>query len=474
MVFTSQSFLFVFLPAFLAIYGFAPPAWRIRLLLAGSLIFYAGWKIAFVPVLLCVIAVAWISARGAEMWRGTRLGLYAAISGAGALVALLAAFKYGHAGVEGLATVFAPAATNAPSWITTAAMPVGLSFFVFHAVSYIADVWRGDARAERNPLRVATFIAMFPHLVAGPVLKAKDLIPQMTGRAAAGAAFTEGCLRFMAGFSKKVLIADPAGLLADAAFALSDPSAADAWLGLLAYAVQIYFDFSGYSDMALGLALMLGFRFPENFNAPYAGRSLREFWRRWHISLSSWLRDYVYIPLGGSRKGRVRTAIHLILTFFLAGIWHGAGWTFALWGLWHGLLLAAERLTGFGPKGLWGRVYTLSAVGLGWVLFRAADAPAALSFWTAMAGVNGFGISDVFGLQIRGLSIVALLCGLGLIAAEPRMLKAWRRPVSLPGGGTASESLPPPGAQAATVALFALALTRLLAMGETPFLYGRF
>jgi alginate O-acetyltransferase complex protein AlgI len=238
--------------------------------------------------------------------------------------------------------------------------------------------------------------------------------------------------------------------------------------------VQIYFDFSGYSDMALGLALMLGFRFPENFNAPYASRSLREFWRRWHMSLSAWLRDYVYIPLGGSRKGRARTALNLVITLFLAGIWHGAGWTFALWGLWHGLLLAAERLTGLAPKGAWGRVYTLSAVGLSWVLFRAADPGAALSFWRALAGLNGLGISDVFSLQVRGLSILALLCGLGVIAAEPRMLKAWRSPVALPGGGLASESLPPAGAQAATVALFALALTRLLAMGETPFLYERF
>jgi alginate O-acetyltransferase complex protein AlgI len=248
-------------------------------------------------------------------------------------------------------------------------------------------------------------MALFPQLVAGPIIRYKDLYRQLRKRPHTFAGFSEGGARFMIGFCKKVLIADLVAPIANAAFGLASPTAADAWLGALAYTVQIYFDFSGYSDMAVGLGLMMGFRFPENFRSPYLSRSITEFWRRWHISLSTWLRDYLYIPLGGNRRGPGRTLVNLLVVMVLGGLWHGAAWTFILWGAWHGLLLAIERRRRLpepeGPR-LVATAATMAAVIVGWVLFRSASVQAALAMYAGMIGLHGLGVSDALRWQLGG------------------------------------------------------------------------
>jgi len=216
-------------------------------------------------------------------------------------------------------------------------LPIGISFYTFTQIAFLVDAWRGDAK-EYDPIHYALFVSYFPHLIAGPVFRYKDLADQFTNRTHSVDKFSEGAMRFMQGFIKKVFIADSIAPMVSAGFALQDPSTADAWLTALAYTAQLYFDFSGYSDMAIGLGLMMGFRFMENFNQPYISQSITEFWRRWHISLSSWLRDYLYVPLGGNRGGTFKTYRNLWLTMVLGGLWHGANWTFVLWGVWHGFI----------------------------------------------------------------------------------------------------------------------------------------
>jgi alginate O-acetyltransferase complex protein AlgI len=283
----------------------------------------------------------------------------------------------------------------------------------------------------------------------------------------------------MQGFIKKVLIADTVAPLADAAFGLDSPTMADAWLGCFAYTVQLYFDFAGYSEMAVGLALMMGFRFIENFNTPYISQSITEFWRRWHISLSTWLRDYLYIPLGGNRKGPVRTYVNLLLTMLLGGLWHGANWTFILWGGWHGGLLAAERLIQLPAQAAtaFDRVLrtglTLLAVMLGWVMFRAPRVSAAFGFYKAMLGGHCSGISADLDWQIRDVSLWALALGMTTIAAQP-WFSRYRTPVKLSGDGVAMKTAVPVAMQAATAVLFVIAVSRLLAMSYSPFLYFQF
>ena len=254
-------------------------------------------------------------------------------------------------------------------------LPIGISFYIFESISYIIDVYRGDTPATRNLIDFAAFVAIFPHLIAGPVLRFRDLADQFNNRTHTLDKFSEGCTRFMQGFIKKVFIADTLAVVADHCFALQNPTTGDAWLGALAYTAQLYFDFSGYSDMAIGLGLMMGFRFMENFKQPYISQSITEFWRRWHISLSTWLRDYLYITLGGNRKGTLTTYRNLFLTMLLGGLWHGANITYIVWGAWHGMWLAIEKAIGLNtaPRSFnvlrW--AFTFLLVVMGWVIFRA-------------------------------------------------------------------------------------------------------
>lgn len=470
MVFSSALFLFVFLPLFLAAYYAAPGRYKNPVILIGSYVFYAWWRVDFLGLLFLVTAGNHVCARAIERGKPGQAARRWMQIGVAANLLVLAVFKYFNFGVDSMNAVL-----NASGLHSIEAMrfilPIGISFYIFQAISYLVDVYRGDAKPAARFVDFAAYKALFPQLIAGPVLRYKDLDEQFRTRTHGCEKFAEGCLRFMIGFSKKVLIADLAAPLADAAYSVPDPTMADAWLGALAYTVQLYFDFSGYSDMAVGLALMMGFRFPENFNDPYVSRSITEFWRRWHISLSTWLRDYLYIPLGGNRKGRARTYINLVLTMFLGGLWHGANWTFVLWGLWHGGWMAAERACGI--KGdleektsvvqrILKTGFTFLLVVLGWVMFRAAHVGEALDLYRGMIGLNGFALQEALRWQMKGLSLIAVAAGLLMIFAWPALRRSdARTPSDLRW-------------QIGVMLVFILAVSRLLAQSYSPFLYFQF
>lgn len=464
MVFASPIFLFLFLPLFLAAYYIAPKPARSLLILVGSSIFYAWWRVDFLFLLYAIILWSWLIGLSIErtynVWL-LRIGIAANLL-------TLGYFKYWNFGIESLQQL----GVTIPAEYLGVILPIGISFFVFHAISYIVDVWRRDTPATRNLFDFAAFIMLFPHLIAGPVLRYKDLAWQFASRTHSFALFSEGAYRFMAGFAMKVLVADNVAPLADAAFELQQPTMVEAWLGTAAYTIQIFFDFAGYSAMAVGLALMMGFRFIENFNNPYLSTSITEFWRGWHISLSTWLRDYLYIPLGGNRKGRVRTYINLMLTMLLGGLWHGASWTFAIWGLWHGLWLAIERMGLRLPKAL-GLVLTLLIVMIGWVFFRSSDFAAALAHLKGMAGLQGMGISADMVWQLKTTSLLALATGVVFTALLP-LLNRYRFPVQLSKDSGALETRAPLWLQAFVMVVFVVAVSRLLALSYSPFLYFQF
>ena len=318
-------------------------------------------------------------------------------------LAFLGAYKYLDFFLSALSPLFGSSVMS-----VGLAAPVGISFFTFRCISYIVDVYRAPETGTRSFPRLLLYIAFFPQLMAGPIERFGSFSAQLRGRRADARAMAEGLRRFIIGLAKKLLIAAVLGKAADAAFSASAPDIRMAWLGAAAYMLQIYFDFSAYSDMAIGLARAFGFSSPENFDRPYISASVGEFWRRWHMSLSSWFRDYLYIPLGGNRRGRTGTALNKFIVFALCGLWHGAAWTFILWGAWHGLLSALESLSGCAERlgksragRVLGHVYTLLAVCLGFVMFRAQDVSAGLSFIGAM--FTGFDISAAGTAALRGV-----------------------------------------------------------------------
>ncbi|MBN1836537.1 MAG: MBOAT family protein, partial [Spirochaetales bacterium] len=457
MVFSSSVFVFLFLPLFLIVYYLLPFRARSAWILAGSWLFYAWWRVDFLALIVGVSLWTYLLGRRiAALPAGPgRLALALGVAGN---LAVLGYFKYFNFGIESLnALLGSLGAARITAWEVV--LPVGISFYVFQATSYLVDLHRGDAPEARSYLDLAAYISLFPQLIAGPIIRYKDIAGQLLHREHSFASFSEGSWRFMVGFCKKVLVADTVAVLADAAFALAAPTAADAWLGTAAYAVQIYFDFSGYSDMAIGLGLMMGFRFMENFRAPYLASSITEFWGRWHISLSTWLRDYLYIPLGGNRRGRRRTLVNLMTVMLLGGLWHGAAWTYVLWGAWHGLLLAAERLrslfagpaavrkggsgvpasSGFSraPSGLSrlaGVARTMVLVLAGWVLFRSPDLQAAGSMYAGMIGLRGLGLSDTLRWQLSPLALSVLALAVLGMYVMPLLGERLRRGEPHPSG----------------------------------------
>ncbi|MEZ5814678.1 MAG: MBOAT family protein [Alphaproteobacteria bacterium] len=478
MVFSSAIFIFIFLPLFIGIYYLTPSRFRSITILIGSYIFYGWWRIDFLALLIAVTLGNHLTAKGIVRYAGRPGGRRLMQGGVAANLLVLGVFKYFNFGVDSLNAVFESSGLNTFEALRFI-LPIGISFYIFQSISFLVDVYRGDAPPARRFVDFAAFISLFPQLIAGPVLRYKDLADQFENRTHSLDKFSEGARRFMTGFAKKVLIADTIAPLADAVFALEEPSMAEAWLGALAYTVQLYFDFSGYSDMAIGIGLMLGFRFIENFNFPYISRSITEFWRRWHISLSTWLRDYLYIPLGGNRKGRIRTYVNLFLTMVLGGLWHGANWTFVIWGAWHGGIMAIERMAGIGggtdePGRRAQRVLqtavTFFLVILGWVMFRATHVESAMAMYEGLFGFNGFAISERMGWQITGLSLSALWIGLFIIFAGP-VLHGYARQVQ---SGQKAERRREVIIQVGIMMLFVLAVLRLLAQSYSPFLYFQF
>ncbi|MCC7328238.1 MAG: MBOAT family protein [Burkholderiales bacterium] len=477
MVFASPIFLFLFLPITLAAYFAVPRTWRNGVLLVASLAFYA-WGEA--PYLVLVLgSVLFNYAIGSAIGRTQDPHLrkrWLAVGVTGNLAAL-AIFKYANfavANVNALAPVFA----ITPLAVAAIPLPLGISFFTFHAISYVVDVYKRNAQAEGNLPRFALYILLFPQLIAGPIIRWRDIAAQLPAREQRIADFAYGVRRFVLGLGKKVLIANTLGQVADRVFALpaTELTTPLAWLGLACYTLQIYFDFSGYSDMAIGLMRMFGFRILENFNYPYIARSIREFWRRWHISLSNWFRDYLYIPLGGNQRGERRAYANLVIVFLLCGLWHGASWPFVLWGAWHGAFLVAERagldrvLRRIGP---FAHVYALLSMMGGWVLFRCETLAQAVGYYSALVGLAH---GDALRRPLAELldPYVACTLAIGALFATPlaRMLGRWRDRVGTRGGLSGVALL---GADVGWLAaVFVVASTFLAAGTYNPFIYFRF
>jgi alginate O-acetyltransferase complex protein AlgI len=465
MVFSSNLFLFLFLPLFLVCYYCTPLKFRSALILLFSYAFYAWWRPDFLLLLVAVsvgsYAFALLIDATQDERRRYRL-LFVAVT---LNLLTLGYFKYANFGIESLNTALLALGFSKLNF-GQILLPIGLSFYIFHAISYLVDIYRREAPPARNVIDFAAFIALFPHLVAGPVLRYHLLAEQFRSRVHSIDHFARGCLIFMAGFCQKVLIADTVAPIADAVFSAANPSFVDAWLGTIAYTIQLFFDFSGYSSMAVGLALMIGFKFPENFNDPYISTSITEFWKRWHMSLSNWLREYLYIPLGGNRKGVKRTYFNLFMTMLLGGIWHGANWTFVVWGAWHGGLLALEKLMKdklgeFQITNLATRVLmifnTMILVMTGWVFFRSESLTDAYRMLMAMSGMRTWALSDEIVAQTTSDGFIVLGIGVVLVYVLPSIKRYTHSPLRF-----------------LILPLFVWALATLSSQSFTPFLYFQF
>jgi len=391
MLFSSPLFLFLFLPVVLLLYFLIWRKLRNYLLLVASLVFFAWGGVSYTALLLISITFNYFFGLGIGKNPGSRKSRIYLAAGVMVNVLFLGVFKYADFVVDNL-NVLTGILKFKPFGDPGLILPVGISFYTFHSLSYLIDVYRKVADTQKNPFSLGLYIAFFPQLIAGPILRYHDIAPQIKARTINSTSFSYGIRRFITGLGKKVLLANNMGFVADTVFGtpVDQLSGTLAWIGLITYALQIYFDFSGYSDMAIGLGKMFGFTFMENFNYPYVSRSIKEFWRRWHISLSTWFRDYLYLPLGGNRVSKYRTYFNLILVFFITGLWHGASWTFVIWGFIHGTFLIIERISkNKFPNTLWRplqHVYTLFVVLLAWVLFRADNISYAWSYYGILFG----------------------------------------------------------------------------------------
>lgn len=434
MLFTSPIFLYLFLPILLGCYVICPRRLKNGLLLVASLIFYTWGELHYAWVFLLSMAMNYFFGLMISYYRNSRtlhilLG-FACISN----LALLAYFKYFNFLIENAVTLACHLGFchYAPK-LDPIHLPIGISFFTFHALSYLIDVARGTSPVQKKPWDLALYLALFPQLIAGPIIRYHDIADQITNRRMTLENAYQGTRRFLFGLAKKLLIANPLGLVADSIFSIPGDELTQplAWLGIICYTLQLYFDFSAYSCMAIGLGRIFGFHFLENFNYPYVARSVQDFWRRWHISLSRWFRDYLYIPLGGNRKGAVHTYINLYIVFFLCGLWHGASWNFVIWGMFHGTFLCIERagLEKILEK-TWrpvAHIYTILQVMIAWVFFRTDSLPHALQFIKAMAGLGAnssphYSASYYFNPELMIILPIAILFSLPLWPKVERIL----------------------------------------------------
>ncbi|HEY0444525.1 MAG TPA: MBOAT family protein [Candidatus Limnocylindrales bacterium] len=473
MVFSSVTFLFFFLPLVIAVYYAAPRRAHNAVLLAASLVFYTWGTGALVIPLVISIAANYEFGRrieaalGRDRHRAARLTLAVAVV---MNVALLAWFKYANFAVHTFGGVLG---AGSSSW-RDIVLPIGISFYTFHSLSYLVDIYRRTARHLRNPIDFALYITFFPQLIAGPIVRFHEIRDQLVVRTETSGMFAAGVYRFIHGLGKKILIADSVAGVANAVFSTptGQLNTSTALLGVTAYTVQLYFDFSGYSDMALGLAQMFGIRLPENFNRPYASRSVTEFWRRWHMSLSRWFRDYLYVPLGGNRGSRLATYRNLIVVFLVTGFWHGANWTFLVWGAYHGVLLLLERIRGIGrdPRqvstSVVAQARTVGLVMFGWILFRSPDLGYAAGFVRALLR-PGLDVPSAVRLATGPLAILCLVIGVGSVLIPV----AWVTGLRLERAPTWRVR----ALRATTLAIvFPVAVVFLLSGTFTPFLYFQF
>lgn len=475
MVFSSPVFLFAFLPLVLGIYFLLPRFLRNGWLLFMSLLFYTWGERLFVLVFLASMIVNYCAGLVIHWCREWRHVKYLLLSNVAANLTLLICYKYSGFLTANLNALLAAARLPLLPAESTH-LPIGISFFTFHAISYVVDVYRKHAPVQKNFLNFALYESLFPQLIAGPIIRYRDIGAQIDSRRETLGGFAYGVIRFVTGLSKKMLIANVLAMTTDNVFALRPGalSTSVAWFGVVCYALQIYFDFSGYTDMAVGLGHMFGFQFVENFNYPYISRSIQEFWRRWHMSLSTWFRDYLYIPLGGSRVSPGRTYLNLITVFFLCGLWHGASWNFIIWGMLHGFFLVLERQKWMAwLERAWAPLrhgYALLVILVGWVFFRAADLPSAMVYLRAMAGFDH--LTDAFmrspAMYLDRLTVSALCAGvvastpvLKILSAQSGRHPAWDIPLAA-------------GRTAALCVLYILCAMQLASGAYNPFIYFRF
>ncbi len=469
MVFASLEFLILFLPLFLLVYSLVGTKYKNTTLLLCSWIFYAWLSPVFLILFVFLTINGWlgglcIDRAKSEKMRGYALFVFIAIN-----VGLLCWYKYVNIVIKTVNQVLDYSGSMPISW-QAIALPIGLSFIVLQSISYLIDVYRRTIPVDHSLVSFGAYQSMFVHLIAGPIIRYDWVKKELISRPFDFAHFASGARRFMIGMSMKVLIADTISPLADLVFAMSNPSFVDAWLGCLFYSLQLFFDFAGYSAMAIGLGMMLGFRFPENFNNPYLATSIQDFWRRWHISLSSWIRDYLYVPLGGNRNGPLRTYINLMLTMGIAGLWHGGdSWNFLFWGIAHGLALCIDRLytraSGVPHIPVFiSRFMTIIFVMLAWTIFRAHTFDGAMNMYAGQFGLNGFSLSSALDFRMRDIHVMTTVFALFCIVIQYFQIpQAYQGKVLYTVVKTAWPILG-----------FLTAFALLSSRGATPFLYFQF
>ena len=462
MIFSSIPFLYYFLPCVLLAYYLMPKAGRNGVLLLFSLLFYAWGEPRYLVVMLAATVLGYGFGLAMERFPKAKKGLL--IASVASSLSFLLCFKYADFFLENLGAL-----TGRPIALLKLSLPVGISFYTFQILSYTIDVYRGQAAAQKNLIDLACYVTFFPQLIAGPIVRYTDIARQLRCRDYSLAQFREGTRRFLIGLGKKVLLANLLGEICAAWRQTTDASVLFAWLYAVSFTLHIYFDFSGYSDMAIGLGRLFGFRFPENFQYPYISRSITEFWRRWHISLGTWFRDYVYIPLGGNRKGKPRQFLNIFIVWMLTGFWHGAAWNFLFWGLWFAVLLIIEKtflLRHLEKSRVLGRFYVLLAVIFSFVLFDASGLSAALVCITQLLGLGGLPLSSPQAAYLLGSN--ALLLTAAMVGATPApkiaaqaIAQRWPRVCSL--------------LEPVMLVLLLLLCTAFLVDGSyNPFLYFRF
>lgn len=462
MIFSSIPFLYYFLPVVLLVYGLTPREGKNAVLLLFSLVFYGWGEPKYLAVMLVCTALGY--GFGLALGRAGRPGVRKALLAASVLSSLsfLVYFKYADFFLSNF-----NALTGASLPLLQLTLPVGISFYTFQILSYTVDVYRGEAQVQKNPIDLACYVTMFPQLIAGPIVRYTDVAEQLKQRGRGD--FQKGASRFLVGLGKKILLANLLGEVCAAWRGTQDGSVLFSWLYAVSYTLHIYFDFSGYSDMAIGLGALLGFRFPENFNYPYIAASVTEFWRRWHMTLSRWFRDYVYIPLGGNRKGMGKQLRNILIVWLLTGFWHGAAWNFLCWGLYFAALLILEKLVllRFLEKHrIFGHVYLLLAVVFGFVLFDASTLSGAWDCIRGMLGLGGLPIASAEGLYLlKSNALLLILAALGATPLPKRIAKALEARCP-----KAAALLRP----AALCALLLICTAYLVDGSYNPFLYFRF
>ena len=467
MIFSSLEFLFVFLPITLLLYYLLPRPLKNTVLLVMSLVFYGVGEPVYILLMIFTILVDYLCGYLVGIWRTTspRRAKIALISAIVINLLLLGFFKYYDFLAINLSAL--PFVSIKPLSLT---LPIGISFYTFQIMSYVIDVYRGTARMQKNPLLVATYVTLFPQLIAGPIVRYQDVDDQLSDRKESLSLFASGLRTFTCGLAKKVLIANTAASLCDSAAASDSLSVFGAWIGIFYYCLQIYFDFSGYSDMAIGLGKMFGFRFLENFNYPYISASITEFWRRWHISLSTWFREYVYIPLGGNRVDKKwKLYRNLLIVWFLTGMWHGANWNFILWGLYYFLLLVLEKafLLKFLEKvpAFLRHLYALILILFGWLIFYFTDSSQGFSYLQTMFGIGSSGLcssTDLYDL-LRHIPFLIVSITACLPAPKKLFYRLYEK-----------SKVFPYLVVAGTLLLLLLSVSYLVDGAYNPFLYTRF